>query len=91
MTQNSMSKYLKNSSKKLIIRLGIIGGCSKTTTSSVQVTVPENFLRKVIDWPSNSPDLNSIEILWVIVKRNTELRMPINLAELQQFMMEEWM
>ena len=45
---------------------------------------------EVIDWPSNSPDLNPIENLWAIVKRNTELRMPSNLTELQQFMIEEW-
>lgn len=43
-----------------------------------------------MDWPSNSPDLNPIENLWAIVKRNVEKRMPKNLAELEQFMAEEW-
>ncbi|PKC10359.1 hypothetical protein RhiirA5_288905, partial [Rhizophagus irregularis] len=42
------------------------------------------------DWLSNSPDLNSIENLWSIVKYNVEKRMPQNIDELKQFMAEEW-
>ncbi|PKC68410.1 hypothetical protein RhiirA1_534204 [Rhizophagus irregularis] len=37
-----------------------------------------------------SPDLNSIENLWSIVKYNVEKRMPQNIDELKQFMAEEW-
>src|SRR5262245_12718536 len=44
---------------------------------------------EVIDWPSNSPDLNPIENLWNIIKRNIEKRMPKNCDELGQFM-KEW-
>ena len=44
----------------------------------------------VMDWPSNSPDLNPIENLWAIVKGNVEKRMPKNINELEQFMVEEW-
>ncbi len=43
-----------------------------------------------MDWPSNSPDLNPIENLWAIVKRNVELRQPKNLSELERFLEEEW-
>jgi transposase len=50
----------------------------------------EENVPKVIDWPSYSPDLNPIENLWGIVKRNVEKRMPKNLDELEQFMVEEW-
>src|SRR5438128_126561 len=54
----------------------------------------KNFLREnvpaVMDWPSNSPDLNPIENLWNYVKRNVEKRKPQNLLDLEMFMVEEW-
>jgi len=54
----------------------------------------KNFLRdnmpEIIDWPSNSPDLNPIENLWSIVKRNVERKMPKNVSDLRRFMVEEW-
>jgi transposase len=56
--------------------------------------VAKDFLQEnvpaVMDWPSNSPDLNPIENLWAIVKRNVELRQPKNIGDLEQFMKEEW-
>ena len=54
----------------------------------------KNFLwdntPEVIDWPSNSPDLNPIENLWSIVKRNVEKKMPKNTDDLRRFMIQEW-
>jgi len=54
----------------------------------------KNFFKEnvpeIMDWPSNSPDLNPIENLWAIVKRETERRMPKNLNELERIMVEEW-
>ena len=44
----------------------------------------------VMNWLSNSPDLNPIENLWGIVKENVERRLPNNLGELESFMTEEW-
>ncbi len=56
--------------------------------------VTKKFLQKnipaVIDWPFNSPNLNLIENLWAIVKRNIELQQPQNIRDLENFMKEEW-
>jgi len=61
----------------------------KHTSRIAKAFLNENF-PEVIDWPSNSPDLNPIENLWAIIKRNVEMRMPKNILELEQYMIEEW-
>jgi transposase len=43
-----------------------------------------------LKWPSNSPDINPIEKLWSIIKRQVEKRKPKNLNELETFMNDEW-
>ena len=45
---------------------------------------------EIIDWPSNSPDINPIENLWSIIKRRVEKRRPTDLKELVKFLHEEW-
>ena len=44
----------------------------------------------VLEWPSQSPDLNPIEMLWHDLKRAIHARHPRNLSELEQFCEEEW-
>ena len=61
----------------------------KHTSRVAKKFLEENF-PEVMDWPSNSPDLNPIENLWGIVKNRVEKRMPNNICELQQYMTEEW-
>uniref|UniRef100_A0A3Q3KMZ5 Tc1-like transposase DDE domain-containing protein n=1 Tax=Monopterus albus TaxID=43700 RepID=A0A3Q3KMZ5_MONAL len=45
---------------------------------------------KVLEWPSQSPDLNIIENLWVDLKRAVHARRPKNITELEAFCKEEW-
>ena len=59
-------------------------------TSHIAKEFLDDNVPEVMDWPSNSPDLNPIENLWAIVKRNVELRRPKNLSELECFLGEEW-
>jgi transposase len=45
---------------------------------------------EVMEWPSNSPDVNPVENLWSHIKRSVEKRKPSNLDELDDFLHEEW-
>ena len=44
----------------------------------------------VLEWPSQSPDLNPIEYLWHDLKIAVDQHSPCNLTELDQFCAEEW-
>jgi transposase len=45
---------------------------------------------RVMDWPSQSPDLNPIEMLWHDLKMAVHARKPSNLRELAAYCHEEW-
>ncbi len=45
---------------------------------------------KVIQWPSMSPDLNPIEHLWGILKRQVEYHSPSSIQSLKEVILEEW-
>lgn len=61
----------------------------KHTSRVAKEFVAQNRI-KVLDWPSNSPDLNPIENLWQITKNKVEKRMPKSIEELRRFLVEEW-
>lgn len=44
----------------------------------------------VLDWPPQSPDLNPIENLWAIVKRDLKGKTPKNTDELFQLVKQSW-
>ncbi len=44
---------------------------------------------KVLEWPSQSPDLNPIEMLWHDLKQSIHARKPSDVAELKLFCKEE--
>ena len=58
---------------------------SRLTKAFLAENVPE-----LMSWPSNSPDINPVENLWAIVKRDVEKQMPKNREELMQLMVEKW-
>jgi hypothetical protein len=55
--------------------------------------VAKEFINKkvleLLEWPSNSPDLNPIENYWNVIKRRVEKRKPGNIDELEKYMNED--
>uniref|UniRef100_A0AAZ3QAD9 Tc1-like transposase DDE domain-containing protein n=1 Tax=Oncorhynchus tshawytscha TaxID=74940 RepID=A0AAZ3QAD9_ONCTS len=45
---------------------------------------------KVLEWPSQSPDLKPIEPLWAELKKRVRARRPSTLTQLHQLCQEEW-
>lgn len=55
--------------------------------------VADYFIKKdinLLDWPSQSPDLNPIEHLWDYIKCEVRKKKPKNLKELKKYVIEIW-
>ena len=44
----------------------------------------------VLPWPSLAQDLNPIEHIWDVIGQRVRSRVPLNIRELERFVVEEW-
>ncbi len=83
--------------EKMLPSLHALGRCAlfqhdndpKHTSKATVGFLKKNRV-KVIQWPSMSPDLNPIEHLWGILKRQVEHHSPSSIQSLKEVILEEW-
>uniref|UniRef100_A0AAZ3SWQ8 Tc1-like transposase DDE domain-containing protein n=1 Tax=Oncorhynchus tshawytscha TaxID=74940 RepID=A0AAZ3SWQ8_ONCTS len=89
---NIMKQHLKTSVRKL--KLGHkwvfqMDNDPKHTSKVVAKLLKDNKV-KILEWPSQSPDLNPLEKLWAELKKCMRARRPTNLNPLHQLCQDEW-
>uniref|UniRef100_A0AAZ3RFC2 Tc1-like transposase DDE domain-containing protein n=1 Tax=Oncorhynchus tshawytscha TaxID=74940 RepID=A0AAZ3RFC2_ONCTS len=86
-----LKQHLKTSVRKL--KLGgkwvfQMDNEPKHTSKVVSKWLKDNKV-KVLEWPSQSPNLNPIDNLWAELKKRVRARRPTNLTQLHQLCQEE--
>ena len=87
--QDILEANVRRSVQKLKLKRGWVfqqDNDLKHTSKSTMKYLQERRM-KVLEWPSQSPDLNIIENLWRDLKH---ARRPKNISELEVFCQEEW-
>lgn len=92
MYQDILQENLRPSVHQLELKRGWVmqqDNDPKHTSKSTKEWIKQKKLR-LLEWPSQSPDLNPIEMLWHDLKRAIHTTHSKNTAELKQFCTGEW-
>jgi transposase len=65
-------------------------GASCHTSKSTINFLKQNKIKTISNWPAQSPDLNVIENLWSIIKRNIDLSKASTSQQIFQIVKKEW-